>query len=224
MSTTAAVRSDTVAGAASVATVDMKLEVVVLPVTDVGRAKAFYVRLGWRLDADYADSDGFRIVQLTPPGSACSIQFGSGLTPIAPGSAQDMYLVVTDVDLARTDLIARGAVVSEVFHERSIGDRFRSEDRIAGRAPDGATYGSFATFSDPDGNGWLIQEITSRLPGRIDASATAFPSVGDLAGALRRAAAAHGRHEQRIGVADENWPDWYAAYMAAEAGGAELPT
>jgi catechol 2,3-dioxygenase-like lactoylglutathione lyase family enzyme len=202
---------------------DLRLEVVVIPVSDVDRAKAFYVGLGWRLDADFADSEGFRIVQLTPPGSGCSIQFGARLTTAAPGSAQYLYLVVSDADAAREQLIARGARVGEVFHERSVGDRFHADDRLGGPAPERKTYGTFATFSDPDGNSWLLQEITSRLPGRVDGSSTAFASVGDLAGALRRAAAAHGEHEKRIGQADENWPDWYAAYMVAEAGGKELP-
>jgi catechol 2,3-dioxygenase-like lactoylglutathione lyase family enzyme len=207
----------------SVAKVDMKLEVVVIPVSDVDRAKAFYTGLGWRLDADAAGSDGFRIVQLTPPGSPCSIQFGAHLTTVAPGSAKHLYLVVPDIEAARNELVADGADVSDVFHENALGDRFHSEGRASGLAPDGATYRSFATFSDPDGNGWLLQEITNRLPGRVDTAATAFASASDLAGALRRAAAAHGEHEKRIGAADENWPDWYAAYMVAEAGGTELP-
>ncbi len=204
-------------------TQDLKLEVAVIPVSDVDRAKAFYVGLGWRIDADFADGAGFRIVQLTPPGSDCSIQFGAGLTTAAPGSAQYLYLVVADAEAARSELIARGAAVSEVFHERSVGGRFHADGRLGGPAPERKTYGTFATFTDPDGNSWLLQEITSRLPGRVDAAATAFASVGDLAGALRRAAAAHGEHEKRIGQADENWPDWYAAYMVAEAGGTELP-
>jgi catechol 2,3-dioxygenase-like lactoylglutathione lyase family enzyme len=207
----------------SVVEVDMKLEVVVIPVSDVDRAKEFYDALGWRLDADFADSDGFRIIQLTPPGSPCSIQFGAKMTSVAPGSAQDLYLIVSDIERARTELADRGADVSEVFHERLIGDRFRAEARLSGPAPDRATYGSFATFSDPDGNGWLLQEITKRLLGRVDADVTAFASAGDLAGALRRAAAAHGEHEKRIGQADENWPEWYASYMVAEAGGTEFP-
>jgi catechol 2,3-dioxygenase-like lactoylglutathione lyase family enzyme len=208
---------------ARVENVDLKLEVVIIPVSDVDRAKAFYTGLGWRLDADFADSDGFRIVQLNPPGSDCSIQFGLKITDAAPGSAHDMYLVVADIEAARTELAGHGAEVSEVFHERSVGDRFHRDARVSGRAPDRATYGSFATFSDPDGNSWLLQEITNRLPGRVDAATTTYASVGDVAGALRRAAAAHGEHEARIGAADPNWPDWYAAYMVAEAGGTELP-
>ena len=217
------IRQSHATGRPSAGTVDMKLEVVVIPVSDVDRAKDFYVGLGWRLDADAADSDGFRIVQLTPPGSACSIQFGTGVTSVVPGSAKHQYLVVPDAAAARDDLIARGVEVGEVFHERSLGDRFHADGRISGPAPDRATYGSFATFSDPDGNGWLLQEITNRLPGRVDPAVTTFASVRDLASALRRAAAAHGEHEQRTGEADANWPDWYAAYIVAEAGGTELP-
>jgi catechol 2,3-dioxygenase-like lactoylglutathione lyase family enzyme len=202
---------------------DMKLEVVVIPVSDADRAKAFYLGLGWRLDADFADGAGFRIVQLTPPGSPCSIQFGTQITSVAPGSAKHLYLVVSDIAAARAELVAAGVEISEVFHENVLGDRFHADSRVAGPAPERATYGSFAGFSDPDDNVWLLQEITSRLPGRVDAAATSFASTPDLAGALRRAAAAHGEHEARTGEADANWPDWYAAYMVAEAGGSELP-
>jgi catechol 2,3-dioxygenase-like lactoylglutathione lyase family enzyme len=202
---------------------DMKLEVVIIPVSDVDRAKRFYIGLGWRLDADFADGAGFRIVQLTPPGSPCSIQFGTGITSLDPGSASNLYLVVSDIEAARNELVAGGAEVSPVFHEGSLGDRFHSDGRLSGPEPDLATYGSFATFSDPDGNGWLLQEITDRLPGRVDPGETAFASVAELASALRGAAAAHGEHEKRTGKADENWPDWYAASMAAEAGGTALP-
>jgi catechol 2,3-dioxygenase-like lactoylglutathione lyase family enzyme len=204
--------------------VDTKLEVVVIPVSDVDRSKAFYTSLGWRLDADFAAGDGFRIVQLTPPGSPCSVQFGADMTTVSPGSSRDMYLVVSDIEAARNELVARGVTVSEVFHEGSLGDRFHTAGRVSGPAPEHATYGSFASFSDPDGNSWLLQEITKRLPGRVDATTTTFASTGDLAAALRRAAAAHGEHEKRIGEADPNWPDWYAAYMVAEAAGSELPT
>ena len=207
----------------STADVEMKLEVVVIPVTDVDRAKAFYAGLDWRLDADFADEQGFRIVQFTPPGSGCSIQFGAGVTSAPPGSATNVYLIVEDVQAARDSLAARGIAVSEVFHEGSLGDRFHPDARVAGRAPDGATYGSFASFSDPDGNTWLFQEITSRLPGRIDVGATSFGATEELASALRRAAAAHGEHETRTGAPDANWPDWYAAYIAAEQAGTELP-
>jgi len=206
------------------ATVDMKFEVVVIPVSDVDRAKEFYGRLGWRLDADFRFDNGFHVVQFTPPGSACSIQFGTNITPAAPGSAQNLYLVVSDIEAARMDLIARGVKVSDLFHPGTPEAQFHPEGRIAGPAPDHATYRSFATFSDPDGNGWLVQEITTRFPGRIDpAAGTSFASVSDLASALRRAEAAHGEHEKRIGKRDENWPDWYAAYMVAEQAGGELP-
>ena len=207
----------------STADVEMKLEVVVIPVTDVDRAKAFYAGLDWRLDADFADEQGFRIVQFTPPGSGCSIQFGAGVTTAPPGSATNVYLIVEDIQAARDALAARGIAVSEVFHEGSLGDRFHPDARVAGRAPDDATYGSFASFSDPDGNTWLFQEITSRLPGRIDVGATSFGTTEELASALRRAAAAHGEHETRTGAPDANWPDWYAAYIAAEQAGTELP-
>jgi catechol 2,3-dioxygenase-like lactoylglutathione lyase family enzyme len=207
--------------------VDLKLEVVVIPVSDADRAKEFYGSLGWRLDADFPFDNGFRVVQFTPPGSGCSIQFGTKITPAEPGSAQGLYLIVPDIEAARTDLAAQGAEVSEVFHPGTPGVQFQPEGasgRVAGRAPDGASYGSFATFSDPDGNGWLLQEVTSRLPGRIDATQTAFASAADLAGALRRAEAAHGEHEKRTGQRDENWPDWYAEYMVAEEAGSELPS
>jgi catechol 2,3-dioxygenase-like lactoylglutathione lyase family enzyme len=208
-----------------VAAVDLKLEVVVIPVSDVQRAKDFYTGLGWRLDADFAFDNGFRIVQLTPPGSPCSVQFGTDLTQAAPGTAQNMYLVVDDVAAARADLLARGADVSEVFHAAAPGAQFRADPsgHVSGPAPDRQTYSSFATFSDPDGNVWLLQEITTRLPGRIDAAATSFATVADLAAAMRRAEAAHGEHEKRTGVPDENWPEWYATYIVAEQAGTELP-
>ena len=205
-------------------TIDLKLEVVVIPVSDVDRAKTFYERLGWRLDADFADGQGFRIVQFTPHGSGCSIQFGSKITSAAPGSATNMYLVVPDVQATRNAIAALGVVASEVFHEGSLGDRFHPDARIAGVAPDGATYGSFASFSDPDGNTWLLQEITTRLPGRVDSAETSFGSASDLSQALRRAAAAHGEHEARIGREDPEWPDWYAEYIVREQAGEELPS
>ncbi len=206
---------------------DMKLEVVIIPVSDVDRAKQFYGRLGWRLDADFPFDNGVRIVQFTPPGSGSSIQFGAKVTSAAPGSAQGLYLIVSDIEAGRGELAARGAQVSEVFHAGMPGAQFQPDGtsgRVSGPAPDHASYGSFATFSDPDGNGWLLQEVTARLPGRIDAAETAFASTADLANAMRSASAAHGEHEKRIGKADANWPDWYAAYMAAEQAGAELPT
>ena len=213
-------------GGTSAETVDLKLEVVVIPVSDVDRAKTFYGSLGWRLDADFAFDNGFRVVQFTPPGSACSVQFGSpDMTSAPPGSAQGLYLVVSDIQTARDRLAGLGADVSDVFHPETPGAQFRTDmtGRAIGPAPDRASYRSFATFRDPDGNGWLLQEVTTRLPGRVDSSA-AFASVNDLQQALVRAATAHGEHEKRTGQPDENWPDWYAAYMVAEQAGTELPT
>ena len=207
---------------ANVKTVDLKLEVVVIPVADVDRAKEFYGSLGWRLDADFPFDNGFRVVQFTPPGSGASIQFGTNMTTAAPGSAQGLYLIVSDIEAARGALAAHGVDVSEVFHPETPGAQFqpgRTSGRASGPAPDRSSYGSFATFSDPDGNSWLLQEITTRLPGRVDPSETAFSSTSDLADALRRAKDAHGEHEKRTGEYDANWPDWYAAYMVAERPG-----
>jgi catechol 2,3-dioxygenase-like lactoylglutathione lyase family enzyme len=224
MSTTQASTGDA-GGAATTRRIDTNLEVVVIPVSDVDRAKEFYGRLGWRLDADVARGD-FRLIQYTPPGSGCSIQFGANLTSAAPGSAQGLYLAVAAVEAARSELVAQGVEVSEVFHEGGPGARFHpagASDRLSGSAPEHATYASFATFSDPDGNGWLLQEITTRLPGRIDPGETSYVSDADLAAALRRASAAHGKHEERIGHADADWPDWYALYMVRERAGEELP-
>jgi catechol 2,3-dioxygenase-like lactoylglutathione lyase family enzyme len=213
----------------SAATVATKLEVVVIPVSDVDRAKEFYVKLGWRLDADFAGGADFRVVQVTPPGSGCSVIFGKNVTGAAPGSAQGLYLIVSDIEAAHGALLDRGVQVSEVFH--GAGNVFTGTDepylfgrkRVSGRDPEQGSYRSFASFNDPDGNGWLLQEITTRLPGRIDSGATTFSSVSDLASAFRRAAAAHGEHEARIGKADPNWPDWYAEYMVREQAGEELP-
>jgi len=205
---------------------DLKLEVVVIPVSDVDRSKEFYAGLGWRLDADFPFENGFRVVQLTPPGSGCSVQFGSNITTAAPGSAQGIYLIVSDIQAARDELAARGANVSEVFHPGAPGAQFQPDGdsgRASGPADDHATYSSFATFTDPDGNGWLLQEVTTRLPGRIDAAQTAYASTADLASAMRRASAAHGEHEKRTGEEDANWPDWYADYMVKEQAGQELP-
>ena len=200
--------------------VDLKLEVVVIPVADVERAKRFYGGLGWRLDADFVRGDEFRGVQFTPPGSPCSIHFGKGVTSAAPGTAQGLYLIVSDIEAARAALIARGADVGGVFHRTAVGG-----PTVAGADPERRSYNSFATFSDPDGNSWLLQEITSRLPGRVDAGDTTFTSSRELAAALRRAAAAHGEHEKRTGgQRDENWPDWYAEYMVNEQAGKPLPT
>ena len=209
-------------GDVSVGSVDMKLEAVVIPVSDVDRAKAFYERLGWRLDADLGN-ETFRIVQLNPPGSDCSIQFGVGLTAAAPGSAQSL-LVVSDVEAAHEDLAAGGADPSEVFHDGSGGyNRWDASSRASGPDPDRRTYASFLEFTDPDDNLWQLQEITSRLPGRIDATNATFSSADELRRALERAAAAHGEHEKRLGEADAQWPEWYAAYMLAEQLGDELP-
>ena len=212
---------------ASVAKVDLKLEAVVIPVSDVDRAKNFYASLGWRLDADFPFDNGFRVVQFTPPGSGCSVQFGANITSAAPGSARGLYLIVSDIQAARDQLAARGVAVSQVFHAGTPGAQFQPDgasSRIGGPAPGHATYSSFATFSDPDGNGWLLQEVTTRLPGRIDLAETVFASANDLANALRRAEAAHGQHEKRTGQRDANWSDWYAAYMVAEQAGKELPS
>lgn len=206
--------------------VELKLEAVVIPVADVDRAKEFYRNLGWRLDADFAFDNGFRIVQFTPPGSGASVQFGTNVTAAPPGSAQGLYLVVSDIEAAREALAAVGVRVSGTFHAATPGAQFQPEGaggRAGGPAPDRSSYGSFATFADPDGNGWLLQEVTTRLPGRVDGAETSYASAADLAGALRRAAVAHGEHEKRTGGYDENWPDWYARYMEAERAGAELP-
>jgi catechol 2,3-dioxygenase-like lactoylglutathione lyase family enzyme len=207
-------------------TVETKLEVVVLPVSDVARAEEFYEGLGWRLDADRVE-DEVRIIQFTPTGSSCSVQFGTNLTPAEPGSARALLLVVSDIDAAHDDLVARDVEVSDVFH-CSTGSvcRFRdagADDRAPGPAPKRGSYGSYVSFSDPDGNGWLMQEVTNRLPGRTDPALTSFGSTPDLASALRRAAAAHGEHEKRIGEADPDWPDWYADHMVREQSGQELP-
>jgi catechol 2,3-dioxygenase-like lactoylglutathione lyase family enzyme len=220
-------RSDDASGSADVKKVDMKFEVVVIPVADVDRAKEFYGRLGWRLDADFGFDNGFRVVQFTPPGSGGSVQFGTNITSSAPGSARGLYLIVSDIEAACQELAANGAEVSEVFHAGTPGAQFQPDGtsgRVSGPAPDHQSYGSFATFRDPDGNEWLLQEITTRLPGRVDAAETSFSSVADLASALRRAEAAHGEHEKRTGEPDPDWPDWYARYMAAEQAGTELPT
>ncbi|MFE5774042.1 VOC family protein [Streptomyces sp. NPDC056485] len=204
---------------------DMKLEVVVVPVSDVDRAKDFYTRLGWRLDADVAPDETFRVVQVTPPGSPASVIFGTSVTSQTPGSAQGLHLIVDDINAAREELKRLGAEPSEVFHDAGgVFHHAGTEARVPGPDPQGTSYGSFLSFSDPDGNGWLLQEITTRLPGRLDPAATTFASAEDLASALRRAAAAHGEHEARIGAEDENWPDWYAQYMVREQAGTELPS
>jgi predicted enzyme related to lactoylglutathione lyase len=217
MTSTATRNQDTTAGS-RVGQIDLKLEVVTIPVSKVDRAKEFYERLGWRLDADFSDGDE-RAVQFTPPGSQGSIHFGKP-SQGAPGSAQGMFLVVSDIQAARDDLLRRGVEVSEVFHFAKGPAPFGGP--VGGPAPDHGSYGSYAVFNDPDGNGWLLQEVTTRFPGRV-AGDTTYGSVYDLAQALRRASEAHGKHEARTGERDENWPDWYAAYMVAEQSGGELP-
>jgi catechol 2,3-dioxygenase-like lactoylglutathione lyase family enzyme len=206
------VRSDT-ATDAGVATVDMKLEAIVIPVADVDRAEKFYRRLGWRQDVT---PPGSGVFQFTPHGSSCSIQFGKNLTSAAPGSAQRTYLIVADIEAVRDALMAGGIEVSEIFH-------FGPNGPVSGPDPEHGSYRSLATFSDPDGNSWLLQQITTRLPGRIDTGVTSFGSATDLASAMRRAEAAHGEHEKRTGQRDANWSDWYAEYMAAEQAGTDLP-
>jgi catechol 2,3-dioxygenase-like lactoylglutathione lyase family enzyme len=227
--TTYEIQASDAASEASVAKVDMKLEIVVIPVSDVDRAKEFYARLGWRLDADYDNGKDFRVIQFTPPGSGCSVIFGQNVTGAAPGSAQGLYLIVDDIEAARKNLLGQGVEVSEVFHGAT--DVYSGPDepylfgriRVNGPDPEHRSYRSFASFKDPDGNGWLFQEITTRLPGRIDDTATTFASANHLASAFRRAEAAHGEHEKRTGQRDANWADWYAAYMVAEQSGKELP-
>ena len=226
------IRSSAPTSDASVARFDMKFEIVVIPVSDVDRAKEFYgEKLGWRLDADYDNGKDFRVIQFTPPGSGCSVIFGKNVTAAAPGSTQGLYLIVSDIEAARKELLGRGIQISQVFHDA--GGVYAGTDepylfgqiRISGPDPEHRSYRSFASFQDPDGNGWLFQEITTRLAGRIDSTTTSFASMNDLASAFRRAEAAHGQHEKRMGgQRDENWPDWYAAYMVAEQAGTELPT
>ena len=212
-----------------VQTLDMKLEVIVIPVADVDRAKQFYGGLGWRLDADFAFDDGFRVIQFTPPGSQASVIFGTNVTAAAPGSAKGLYLVVSDIEAARKELLSRGVEVSEPFHGG--GDVHTGADephlfgsvRARGPDPERRSYFSLASFSDPDGNGWLLQEVTARLPGRVEANTT-FTSTAELTAALRRAAIAHGEHEKRTGGHDVNWPDWYAEYIVREQAGEPLPS
>ena len=208
------VRRDDSSSTPGVKAVDMKLEVIVIPVSDSDRAEQFYRKLGWRQDVT---PPGSGVFQFTPHGSGCSVQFGKGLTSAVPGSAQNNYLIVSDIEAARNALASAGIEVGEIFHITPDGP-------VSGLDPERGTYRSRALFSDPDGNSWMLQEITTRLPGRIDSGVTSFGSVTDLVSALRRAEAAHGEHEKRTGVRDANWADWFAAYMAAEQAGAELPT
>jgi catechol 2,3-dioxygenase-like lactoylglutathione lyase family enzyme len=200
--------------------IDMKLEVVAIPVSDVDRAKRFYSELGWRLDADFVVGEAFRVIQFTPPGSSCSIHFGIGITPAVPGSARGLYLVVSDILSARAGLVRRGVEVSDVFHRDGPG-----KPPLDGPDPERRSYFSYVTFSDPDGNEWLLQEVTTRFPGRIKPDATSFTSASDLASAMRRASVAHGEHERRAGgQRDQNWPDWYAEYMVAQQAATPLPS
>jgi catechol 2,3-dioxygenase-like lactoylglutathione lyase family enzyme len=220
--------SSTATRAANAAAVDTKLEIVVIPISDVDRAKEFYATLGWRLDADYDNGNDFRVIQFTPPGSGCSVIFGRNVTAAAPGSAQGLYLIVSDIEAARDELVAHGVDATDVFHDA--GGVYAGADqpylfgrlRVSGRDPEHRSYRSFVSFSDPDGNGWLLQQVTTRLPGRV-AGNTTYASADDLSRAMQRAAAAHGQHEARIGQADPNWPDWYAEYMVREQSGEELP-
>ena len=214
---------------ASIRKVDMKFEIVVIPVANVDRAKEFYAKLGWRLDADFAQGDDWRVCQFTPPGSGCSVIFGKNVTAAAPGSAQGLYLVVSGIELAHKELLGLGVEVSEVFHDAGSVHSGTDEPylfgrlRVSGPDPEHQSYHSYASFHDPDGNGWLIQEVTTRLPGRIDAAGTTFASPRDLASALRRAAAAHGRHEARTGQADENWPIFRQMPIARQIASAPWP-
>ena len=199
---------------AGLATIDMKLEVIVIPVSDVNRSEQFYRKLGWRQDVT---PPGSGVFQFTPHGSPCSVQFVKGLTSATPGSVQRTYLIVSDIEAVRNAIIAAGIEVGEIFH-------FGPNGPLSGLDPERGSYRSLATFDDPDGNSWLLQEITTRLPGRVDTGVTSFGSASDLASAMRRAESAHGEHEKRMGgQRDENWSDWYAEYMAAEQAGAELP-
>jgi catechol 2,3-dioxygenase-like lactoylglutathione lyase family enzyme len=203
---------------AGVARVDMKFEVAIVPISDVDRSKAFYTKLGWRVDDDIVNGNDFRVVQLTPPGSASSISFGKGVTDAAPGSFRG-GLIVSDIEAAHRQIVASGIGATEVFH----GSPFSPAGRISGPDPERQSYHSYVAFQDPDGNAWIVQEVTRRAPGRIDPTTTTFASANDLANAMRRAAAAHGEREKHNGQRDENWQDWYAAYMAAEQAGTELP-
>jgi catechol 2,3-dioxygenase-like lactoylglutathione lyase family enzyme len=221
--------SETTINSGKAQKIDLKLEVVVIPVADVDRAKRFYGGLGWRLDADFAAGDDFRVIQFTPPGSGCSVIFGKNVTAAAPGSAQGLYLIVSDIEAARDELLGRGVEISEVFHDA--GGVYAGTDepylfgrlRVSGLDPERRSYRSFASFRDLDGNGWLFQEITARLPGRVEADDTTFTSSTELAAALRRAAAAHGEHEKRTGQHDAEWPNWYADYIVREQAGKPLP-
>ena len=208
-------------------TIDMKLELQIIPVSDVDRSKEFYEQLGWRFDDDVAPLDGLRIVQFTPPGSQASITFGEGLTSATPGAAEGGMIVV-DIVAARDELVGRGIEVSDIWH----GPPFPVEARQPGPDPERASYGSFFSFNDPDGNAWVVQEVTTRRPGRMNTTETGYVSTADLEGALRRAEGAHREHEKRAGRShlqhrsgqDEDWHAWYASYMVAEQAGTDLPS
>jgi len=204
-----ATKSQPAAGVGNVRAVAFKLEVVAIPVADIERSKSFYTNLGWRLDADFTLSDEYRVIQFTPPESSCSIHFGKGITSAPAGSAQGLYLVVSDIEIARADLMRRGVEVSAPFHKVAGA-------AAAGLDPQRRSYGSYTAFHDPDGNAWLLQEVTTRLPGRIAPGAPLFASEEELAAALKRAAAAHGEHEKQIGKSDPDWPTWYAKFMLDE--------
>jgi catechol 2,3-dioxygenase-like lactoylglutathione lyase family enzyme len=206
-------------------TPDMRLEVIVIPVSDADRAKRFYGGLGWRLDTDFVRDDDFRVIQFAPPGSSCSIIFGRGITSARPGSAQGLHLIVSDIEAARAALVGGGVEVSAVFHDAGgVFHHAGQEGRVPGPDPQRRSYASFASFSDPDGNGWLIQEVTARRPGRVATSGATFTSPVELAASLRRAEAAHAEHEKRMGHPDPDWPDWYAEYIVREQTGTPLPT
>jgi catechol 2,3-dioxygenase-like lactoylglutathione lyase family enzyme len=210
------VRNEQATQIPSAATVDLKLEVVVIPVSDVDRSKRFYGGLGWRLDADFAFDNGFRVVQFTPPGSGCSVQFGTNITSAVPGSAQGLYLIVSEIEAARDELAARGAGISEVFHAGTPGAQFQRDGtsgRLSGPAADRASYRTFASFSDPDGNSWLLQEIRTRLPGR----GLSNLDVATLTEFLREAENRHGEYEPT--APKHHWSEWYAAYIVAREHG-----
>lgn len=225
----AQVRGEATTETPAARSVSMKLEVVVIPVADVDRAKSFYSNLSWRLDADFAVADDWRVVQFTPPGSGCSVIFGKNVTTAAPGSAKGLYLIVSDIAAARDEMLRRHVAISEVFHGNDVHSGadepyLFGRLRLRGPDPDHGSYRSYASFSDPDGNGWLLQEITARLPGRVNTGEATFASSPELSAALRRAAVAHGEYEKQIGHRDEGWPDWYAEYMLQERSGQPSPS
>ncbi|HWD61833.1 MAG TPA: VOC family protein [Humibacter sp.] len=199
-----------------------KIEVVVIPVADADRAKAFYETLGWHLDVDLVIADDYRVIEFTPTGSPTSVILGVGVSDAQPGSTKGIMLVVDDIEAARADLVARGVDASEIFHDATgVFHHAGTTARLPGLAPERASYSSFLSFDDPDGNQWVVQEVTARIPGRN--VRTSFDSPAEVSAALRRAAVAHGEHEKRTGHEDENWPDWYAEYIVREAAGQQRP-